>query len=83
MQRRSYYPSNPQLASTVTATSSTGVDPSRPVTPMTIPNDIAPNDSLNGNGYSQKISPSSEGAVYEADHHQAVQMHDIHNEKAY
>lgn len=82
MQRRSYYPSNPQLASMVTATSSTGADPSRPVTPMTIPNDLAPNDSLNGNGYSQKPSPSSEGADHDSDPH-AVRMHDINNEKAY
>ena len=39
MQRRSYYPqNNPQIVSTVTATSSTGVI-SRPVTPATIPGD--------------------------------------------
>ena len=33
MQRRSYYPHNQQIMTTVTATSSTGVVPSRPVTP--------------------------------------------------
>lgn len=35
MQRRSYYPQNQQLVSTVTATSSSGMSPSRPTTPMT------------------------------------------------
>jgi len=34
MQRRSYYPQNQQIMTTVTATSSTGVVPSRPVTPV-------------------------------------------------
>lgn len=33
MQRRSYYPQNQQIMTTVTATSSMGVVPSRPVTP--------------------------------------------------
>ena len=33
MQRRSYYPHNQQIMTTVTATSSTGMVPSRPVTP--------------------------------------------------
>jgi len=35
MHRRSYYPHNQQIVSTVTATSSSGVVTSRPVTPMT------------------------------------------------
>jgi len=35
MQRQSYYPQNQQLISTVTATSSSGMSPSRPTTPMT------------------------------------------------
>ncbi|THH32383.1 hypothetical protein EUX98_g1796 [Antrodiella citrinella] len=79
MQRRSYYPSNPQLVSTMTATTSTGVDASRPVTPMTIPNDIAPHDSLNGHAFSQKVSPPTD---YDSNPH-AVEMHDVNNEKAY
>ena len=33
MQRRSYYPQNQQIMTTITATSSTGMVPSRPVTP--------------------------------------------------
>lgn len=41
MQRRSYYPQNQQLVSTVTATSSTGPTSSRPVTPVTIGNDVS------------------------------------------
>lgn len=83
MQRRSYYPSNPQLVSTMTAaTSSSGADPSRPVTPMTIPNDVPAHDSLNGNGYNQKLPPSPDGIDYDSNH-QAIRMHDITNEKAY
>ncbi|KAI0924058.1 hypothetical protein AcV5_009419 [Taiwanofungus camphoratus] len=39
MQRRSYYPQNSQIISTVTATSSTGPTSSRPVTPMTLGTD--------------------------------------------
>jgi serine/threonine kinase 32 len=34
MQRRSYYPQNQQIMTTVTATSSMGMVPSRPVTPI-------------------------------------------------
>jgi len=34
MQRRSYYPHNQQIMTTITATSSTGMVPSRPVTPV-------------------------------------------------
>ena len=33
MLRRSYYPHNQQIMTTITATSSTGMVPSRPVTP--------------------------------------------------
>lgn len=33
MQRRSYYPHNQQIMTTMTATSSTGLVPSRPATP--------------------------------------------------
>lgn len=84
MQRRSYYPSNPQLVSQMTATSSTGVDPSRPVTPMTISNDIAPHDSHNGNAFNQKISSAADadGIEYESSP-QTPHMHDVNNEKAY
>jgi hypothetical protein len=61
MQRRSYYPNNPHTVTTVTATSSSGVIPSRPSTPPPGEHDHNPriqgNDtpgpggtSFNGNG---------------------------------
>lgn len=79
MQRRSYYPQqNPQLVSTATATSSTGVVSSRPVTPMTIANDgVVAKDSLDGHAYSQKLS----GDHVTYDPH-AMQMTDL-SEKTY
>ncbi|CAL1714897.1 unnamed protein product [Somion occarium] len=76
MQRRSYYPqTNQQIVSTMTATSST----SRPVTPMTISNDLGPNDSLNGHTYNQK--PSIEEATTPYDDTDGVRMTEINNEK--
>lgn len=47
MQRRSYYPQN--QVTTMTATSSSGVIPSRPVTPSTNAND---NVTVHGQGHS-------------------------------
>jgi len=41
MQRRSYYPNNQQIISTVTATSSSGLSPSRPGTPARMSSDPA------------------------------------------
>ena len=55
MQRRSYYPQNQQIVSTVTATSSSGVVSSRPVTPTTMAGDgdVRP-DSVNESVYGHK-----------------------------
>ena len=59
MQRRSYYPqNNPQIVSTVTATSSTGVV-SRPVTPATMQGDMGPTET-NGSVYGHKPSHEME-----------------------
>ncbi|KAH9946541.1 kinase-like protein [Amylocystis lapponica] len=69
MQRRSYYPAN-QVISTVTATSSTGPSSSRPVTPMTIGNDVT------HDGYPLNQKPQSE---YD-DPDSPLQMHQL-NEK--
>lgn len=49
---------------------------------MTISNDIPTQDSLNGHGFSQKLTPSSDGIEYESKS-QTVRMHDINDEKAY
>ncbi|KIJ55102.1 hypothetical protein M422DRAFT_57733 [Sphaerobolus stellatus SS14] len=48
MMRRSYYPTNQQLVSTVTATSSSGLSPSRPVTPRLSSEPLQVADSWNG-----------------------------------
>ncbi|EMD38857.1 hypothetical protein CERSUDRAFT_112580 [Gelatoporia subvermispora B] len=57
MQRRSYYPQNQQIVSTVTGTTVTGGESSRPGTPMTVAND--------GEGYelSQKPQSSMDGDI--------------------
>ncbi|KAI0788818.1 kinase-like protein [Abortiporus biennis] len=75
MQRRSYYPSQ-QLVSTATATTST----SRPVTPMTIPNDTNPSESITA--YNQKAPHSISIDEGSYDPH-AIRMSDVNNEKAY
>ena len=78
MQRRSYYPQqNPQLVSTVTATSSSGVPSSRPETPTT----IIPGDDPKANAYGHK--PSNEIHIEEEMGVHDIAMVDIHNEKAY
>lgn len=56
MHRRSYYPHNQQLASTVTATSSTGLVSSRPVTPSVID---AGSDGVNGIGMRSLHTPDN------------------------
>jgi len=61
MHRRSYYPHNQQIVSTVTATSSLGVIASRPVTPGEV-----------GNGLDIQLPDESKGH----DHHH-LQDHDI------
>jgi len=75
MHRRSYYPHNQQLISTVTATSSSGVVASRPVTPGDIINggrsDSIGLDSHDGHG----PPDSDKGHNYEGHHH--LQVHDI------
>lgn len=79
MQRRSYYPqNNPQIVSTVTATSSSGVVSSRPVTPATIPDGTGALESVNGSAYGHKPSHEIEEVTMDS---QAVPMGDITNEK--
>ncbi|KAI0763780.1 kinase-like protein [Trametes elegans] len=73
MQRRSYYPQT-QIISTVTATSSTGPTSSRPVTPMTIGNEIQ-------DAYSYSQKPSHEHDIGVVEHTPAVEMAEI-SEKA-
>ncbi|KAI0331480.1 kinase-like protein [Cubamyces sp. BRFM 1775] len=70
MQRRSYYPQT-QIATTVTATSSTGPNSSRPVTPMTIGND----GTQEGYPYNQK--PISEHDIGIVDHSSPVEMAEL------
>ncbi|KIP05503.1 hypothetical protein PHLGIDRAFT_74242 [Phlebiopsis gigantea 11061_1 CR5-6] len=56
MQRRSYYPQNQQIVSTITQGSSSMVPSSRPVTPNTIAGegDLVRPDSVNGSAYGHK-----------------------------
>lgn len=78
MQRRSYYPqNNPQIVSTVTATSSTGVV-SRPMTPATASGDAGATETANGSVYGHK--PSQEMEEVTMDSH-AIPLGDMHNEK--
>ena len=71
MQRRSYYPQNQQIVSTVTATSSSGAV-SRPVTPTT---DVGQVDSANGSNFDHKPSREMDS--------QTVPMTEITNEKGF
>ena len=75
MRRRSYYPHNQQIISTVTATSSSGVVASRPVTPGEVVNgrsDSIGLDSVHG------LPDEPKGHGSEGHHH--IQVHEI-NEK--
>jgi hypothetical protein len=79
MRRRSYYPQNQQIVSTMTATSSLGVVPSRPVTP---------GDIINGRGDSVGLDSHSlhglpeDYRVHGSEGHHHLQIHDI-NEKSH
>lgn len=77
MARRSYYPQNQQIMSTVTATSSSGAV-SRPVTPVT---EVGQVESINGSTFGHK--PQRQ-AVQSTDA-QSIPMDDVAvaNEKAY
>jgi serine/threonine kinase 32 len=74
MRRRSYYPQNQQIISTVTATSSSGVIASRPVTP---------GDPISGRGdvigldshSVQGLADEYKGHSSEAHHH--LHVHDM------
>ena len=72
MRRRSYYPQNQQIVSTVTATSSSGMVASRPVTP---------GEPMSGRGDSigldSHVLPDeyNKGHSSEANHH--LEVHDI------
>lgn len=75
MQRRSYYPQNQQIVSTITAASS-----SRPVTPNTIPGDVdvAHVESGNGSAYGHKPLHETDEATMGAD---AMPMNEMTSEK--
>lgn len=77
MIRRSYYPQNQQIISTVTATSSTGAA-SRPVTPAT---EVGQVESTNGSAFGQKPGRQA-GQSIDAP---SIRMDDINitNEKAF
>jgi hypothetical protein len=77
MRRRSYYPHNQQIISTVTATSSSGVVASRPVTPGEVVN--GRRDSIGLDSHSVHGSPDEpKGHGSEGRHH--IQVLEI-NEK--
>jgi len=75
MRRRSYYPHNQQIISTVTATSSSGVVASRPVTPGEVVNGRS--DSIGLDSHSVHGLPD-ETKGHEGHHH--VEIHEM-NEK--
>ena len=77
MHRRSYYPHNQQIISTVTATSSSGVVASRPVTPGEVAN--IRSDSIGLDSHSVHGLPD-ELKGHGSDGHHHPQVHDI-NEK--
>ena len=71
MHRRSYYPQNQQIVSTVTATSSSGMVASRPVTP---------GEPISGRGDSigldsHVVPDEFKGHASEVHHH--MEVHDI------
>jgi serine/threonine kinase 32 len=74
MRRRSYYPHNQQIISTVTATSSSGVVASRPVTPEVV---NGRSDSIGLDSHSVHGLPD-ETKGHEGHHH--VKIHEM-NEK--
>jgi serine/threonine kinase 32 len=79
MHRRSYYPHNQQIISTVTATSSSGVGASRPVTPGEAT--IGRGDSIGLDSHSVHGLPDDLKVYTEGHHHHHhIQVHDI-NEK--
>ena len=71
MRRRSYYPQNQQIVSTVTATSSSGMVASRPVTP---------GEAINGRGDSigldSRVVPD-ECKGHSSEAHHPLEVHDI------
>jgi hypothetical protein len=77
MHRRSYYPHNQQIISTVTATTSSGVVASRPVTPGDLVN--ARGDSIGLDSHSLHGLPD-ESKAHGSDGHHHLQVIDI-NEK--
>jgi serine/threonine kinase 32 len=71
MHRRSYYPQNQQIISTVTATSSSGMIASRPVTPGEPMSGRGDSIGLDSNVLPDEFrGPSSEG-------HHRLEVHDI------
>lgn len=78
MQRRSYYPQNQQIISTITAGSSSGVVSSRPGTPTTIPGDAVHTDSTNGSAYGHKPLHEPHEMMMDS---RAVAMNDMTSEK--
>jgi hypothetical protein len=74
MRRRSYYPHNQQLISTVTATSSSGVVASRPVTPGDIINGRS--DSIGVDSHDAHGPPDEDKGHHSEGHHH-LQVLDI------
>lgn len=74
MNRRSYYPSNQQLVSQMTATS-TAVDASRPVTPKADCGVMSSNGAISsvavpdGYGETERYAPRPSTAVAEKEYH--------------
>lgn len=79
MRRRSYYPHNQQIISTVTATSSSGVAASRPVTPGEGGQVNGRSDSIGLDSHSVH-GPPDEPKDHGSEGHHHIQVHEI-NEK--
>jgi hypothetical protein len=73
MRRRSYYPHNQQIVTTVTATSSSGMVASRPVTPGDMINGRSDDIGLDSQ-FMQGLSDELEGRSSEGLHHPPVHI---------
>jgi len=76
MRRRSYYPHNQQIVTTVTATSSSGMVASRPVTPRDITNGRSDDIGLDDldSQFMQGLRDGFEGHSSEGHHHPPVHI---------
>jgi hypothetical protein len=80
MRRRSYYPHNQQIVTTVTATSSSGMVASRPVTPGDIINGRSDDIGLESQ-FLPGLRDDLEGHSSEAHHHPPVHISEKGQEK--